>query len=134
MIYILDNNFSICYRSSALSDEGGTRVLKKPGPSRESSTSSREPSPKGKRKWKPQLPQKIILEVFNPDPDGSSRPQAPSSSNRYSIRRQSTTEEILIARGFRRESTTEDIMRCRNFRRQSTQVDYRCILKELVLC
>ena len=38
------------------------------------------------------------------------------------MRRQSTTEEILIARGFRRESTTEDIMRCRNFRRQSAQV------------
>ena len=32
------------------------------------------------------------------------------------MRRQSTTEEILIARGFRRESTTEDIMRCRNVR------------------
>ena len=27
------------------------------------------------------------------------------------IRRQSTTDEILIARGFRRESTTEDLMR-----------------------
>ncbi len=38
------------------------------------------------------------------------------------MRRQSTTEEILIARGFRRESTTEDIMRCRNFRRQSQVV------------
>lgn len=37
-------------------------------------------------------------------------------------RRQSTTtEEILIARGFRRQSTTEEMMRCRNFRRQSTQ-------------
>ena len=27
------------------------------------------------------------------------------------IRRQSTTDEILIARGFRRESTNEDLMR-----------------------
>ena len=44
------------------------------------------------------------------------------SGNRNQMRRQSTTEEILIARGFRRESTTEDIMRCRNFRRQSAQV------------
>ena len=35
------------------------------------------------------------------------------------MRRQSTTEEILIARGFRRESTTEDMQRCRNFRRQT---------------
>ena len=41
---------------------------------------------------------------------------------RVKIRRQSTTtEEILIARGFRRQSTTEEMMRCRNFRRQSTQ-------------
>ena len=39
------------------------------------------------------------------------------------MRRQSTTEEILIARGFRRESTTEDILRCRNFRRQSVQYE-----------
>ena len=39
------------------------------------------------------------------------------------LRRQSTTDEILIARGFRRESTTEDLMRCRNFRRQSSIVD-----------
>lgn len=39
------------------------------------------------------------------------------------IRRQSTTEEILIARGFRRTSTTEEMIRCRNFRRQSSQSD-----------
>ncbi|XP_076752653.1 rap GTPase activating protein radish isoform X1 [Xylocopa sonorina] len=36
-------------------------------------------------------------------------------------RRQSTTTEIFIARGFRRQSTTEEIKRCRNFRRQSSQ-------------
>ena len=41
------------------------------------------------------------------------------------MRRQSTTEEILIARGFRRESTTEDIMRCRNFRRQNEVKFYK---------
>ncbi|KAL7032951.1 hypothetical protein ACKWTF_007435 [Chironomus riparius] len=47
------------------------------------------------------------------------RPQA--------IRRQSsTTEEILIARGFRRQSTTEEMIRCRNFRRQSSQSDDTC--------
>ncbi|KAK0158596.1 hypothetical protein PV328_009575 [Microctonus aethiopoides] len=39
------------------------------------------------------------------------------------VRRQSTTEEILIARGFRRQSTTEERIRCRNFRRQSSQSD-----------
>lgn len=44
-------------------------------------------------------------------------------SARYTMRRQSTTEEILIARGFRRESRTEDMMRCRNFRRQSTTAE-----------
>lgn len=38
-----------------------------------------------------------------------------------SRRQSTTTEEILIARGFRRQSTTEEMMRCRNFRRQSTQ-------------
>ncbi|XP_050477240.1 uncharacterized protein LOC126867115 isoform X4 [Bombus huntii] len=36
-------------------------------------------------------------------------------------RRQSTTDEIFIARGFRRQSTTEETIRCRNFRRQSSQ-------------
>ncbi|MCL4142430.1 UNVERIFIED_CONTAM: hypothetical protein GTU68_043381 [Idotea baltica] len=61
----------------------------------------------------------------------SRSPRSPDSSSTCSsrehspkergLRRQSTTEEILIARGFRRQSTTEDIMRARNFRRQSTQ-------------
>ncbi len=54
-------------------------------------------------------------------PEGGPPPGIAQSS-RYNMRRQSTTEEILIARGFRRESTTEDIMRCRNFRRQSQVV------------
>lgn len=36
------------------------------------------------------------------------------------IKRQSTTEEILISRGFRRESTTEELIKGRNFCR--TQV------------
>jgi hypothetical protein len=53
------------------------------------------------------------------DSDGCNYPPA-GGGHSNQIRRQSTTEEILIARGFRRESTTEDIMRCRNFRRQST--------------
>ena len=53
--------------------------------------------------------------------DGDGRP-TPPVSNRCTVRRQSTTtEEILIARGFRRESTTEDMMRCRNFRRPGQQ-------------
>ncbi|KAF7996771.1 hypothetical protein HCN44_002417 [Aphidius gifuensis] len=46
-----------------------------------------------------------------------------SIQNAPVIRRQSTTEEILIARGFRRQSTTEEMIRCRNFRRQSSQSD-----------
>lgn len=55
----------------------------------------------------------------NPPIECAPRPQA--------IRRQSsTTEEILIARGFRRQSTTEEMIRCRNFRRQSSQSDDVC--------
>lgn len=63
----------------------------------------------------------------------SRSPRSPDSSSTCSsrehspkergLRRQSTTEEILLARGFRRQSTTEDIMRARNFRRQSSQSD-----------
>ncbi|XP_065344510.1 uncharacterized protein rsh isoform X2 [Cloeon dipterum] len=63
----------------------------------------------------------------------SRAPRSPDSSSTCSsrdpspkappIRRQSTTEEILIARGFRRQSTTEEMIRCRNFRRQSSQSD-----------
>uniref|UniRef100_A0A182MCU4 Uncharacterized protein n=1 Tax=Anopheles culicifacies TaxID=139723 RepID=A0A182MCU4_9DIPT len=58
------------------------------------------------------------------DASPCARPPPPTeSSARPSIRRQSTTEEILIARGFRRQSTTEEMIRCRNFRRQSSQSD-----------
>ncbi|KAJ3658730.1 hypothetical protein Zmor_010454 [Zophobas morio] len=58
------------------------------------------------------------------DPSPSNRPVPPPTENyRPTIRRQSTTEEILIARGFRRQSTTEEMIRCRNFRRQSSQSD-----------
>ncbi|XP_037080824.1 uncharacterized protein LOC119101580 [Pollicipes pollicipes] len=53
-------------------------------------------------------------------PDGSSTGSSRDPSPNSSFRRQSTTEEILIAKGFRRQSTTEDMVRCRNFRRQST--------------
>ncbi|XP_067637102.1 uncharacterized protein rsh isoform X3 [Eurosta solidaginis] len=63
------------------------------------------------------------------DPSPCSRPPPlPSAepSSRPTIRRQSTTEEILIARGFRRQSTTEEMIRCRNFRRQSSQSDDVC--------
>ncbi len=55
-----------------------------------------------------------------------SRPPPVSYSRAPTIRRQSTTEEILIARGFRRLSTTEEMIRCRNFRRQSSQSDDCC--------
>lgn len=55
------------------------------------------------------------------DPSPGARPP-----ERTMIRRQSTTEEILIARGFRRQSTTEEMIRCRNFRRQSSQSDDAC--------
>ena len=61
----------------------------------------------------------------SPD-SGSSREASPKFGEGHptiGIRRQSTTDEILIARGFRRESTTEDLMRCRNFRRQSSTAD-----------
>lgn len=58
------------------------------------------------------------------DPSPSNRPPPPpQEQHRPAIRRQSTTEEILIARGFRRQSTTEEMIRCRNFRRQSSQSD-----------
>lgn len=58
------------------------------------------------------------------DPSPSNRPvPTPPEQHRPAIRRQSTTEEILIARGFRRQSTTEEMIRCRNFRRQSSQSD-----------
>ncbi|XP_060531510.1 uncharacterized protein LOC132705096 [Cylas formicarius] len=58
------------------------------------------------------------------DPSPCNRGPPPTTENyRPAIRRQSTTEEILIARGFRRQSTTEEMIRCRNFRRQSSQSD-----------
>ncbi|KRK06194.1 uncharacterized protein Dyak_GE17040, isoform B [Drosophila yakuba] len=63
------------------------------------------------------------------DPSPCSRPQTQPTveqNQRPAIRRQSTTEEILIARGFRRQSTTEEMIRCRNFRRQSSQSDDVC--------
>ncbi|KAH8293343.1 hypothetical protein KR018_007674, partial [Drosophila ironensis] len=63
------------------------------------------------------------------DPSPCSRPPpipAVEQNQRPAIRRQSTTEEILIARGFRRQSTTEEMIRCRNFRRQSSQSDDVC--------
>ncbi|XP_034140008.1 uncharacterized protein LOC117591027 isoform X3 [Drosophila guanche] len=63
------------------------------------------------------------------DPSPCSRPPplpTVEQSQRPAIRRQSTTEEILIARGFRRQSTTEEMIRCRNFRRQSSQSDDVC--------
>lgn len=64
------------------------------------------------------------FDVAHRDASPCARPPPPTESTaRPSIRRQSTTEEILIARGFRRQSTTEEMIRCRNFRRQSSQSD-----------
>nr|XP_024216612.1 serine/arginine repetitive matrix protein 1-like isoform X2 [Halyomorpha halys] len=54
------------------------------------------------------------------------KPPPPPPVHAPIIRRQSTTEEILIARGFRRQSTTEEMIRCRNFRRQSSQSEDCC--------
>ncbi|XP_018327359.1 uncharacterized protein LOC108738444 [Agrilus planipennis] len=59
----------------------------------------------------------------DPSPCNKSVVPPPPEPYRPTIRRQSTTEEILIARGFRRQSTTEEMIRCRNFRRQSSQSD-----------
>lgn len=61
----------------------------------------------------------------DPSPCGKSVAQPPPT-HAPAIRRQSTTEEILIARGFRRQSTTEEMIRCRNFRRQSSQSEDCC--------
>lgn len=75
--------------------------------------------------WVSQL---ILLLNFR-DPSPGRIPNAPieCAPRPQAIRRQSsTTEEILIARGFRRQSTTEEMIRCRNFRRQSSQSDDTC--------
>lgn len=67
-----------------------------------------------------------LLSLYR-DQSPSARPIPPTECViRPAIRRQSTTEEILIARGFRRQSTTEEMIRCRNFRRQSSQSDDVC--------
>lgn len=62
----------------------------------------------------------------DPSPCARGGPPPISDNYRPAIRRQSTTEEILIARGFRRQSTTEEMIRCRNFRRQSSQSAEEC--------
>ncbi|XP_063224698.1 uncharacterized protein LOC134532208 [Bacillus rossius redtenbacheri] len=82
-------------RRQSTSIAGGYRGAPR-SPESSSTCSSRDPSPCGR---------------------ACAPPHAPA------IRRQSTTEEILIARGFRRQSTTEEMIRCRNFRRQSSQSD-----------
>ncbi|XP_071749339.1 uncharacterized protein rsh isoform X3 [Lepeophtheirus salmonis] len=89
-------------RSSCLSEDGAKihyRYRNHNSPESSSAHSSIEHSPK----------------------DTESRPNL--NSNRYQMRRQSTTEEILIARGFRMEASNEDMLRRRNFRRQSTQIE-----------
>lgn len=70
------------------------------------------------------------MNTLHRDPSPCARPPPPplqtECAPRPAIRRQSTTEEILISRGFRRQSTTEEMIRCRNFRRQSSQSDDTC--------
>ena len=83
-------------RRQSTSITGGYRGIPPRSPESSSTCSSRDPSPCNRA------------------------PPAPTSHAPV-IRRQSTTEEILIARGFRRQSTTEEMIRCRNFRRQSSQ-------------
>lgn len=93
------------HRRHALRRQSSSAARSPRSPDSTSICSSRDASPCGRP---PPLP---VVE------QGSSRP---------AIRRQSTTEEILIARGFRRQSTTEEMIRCRNFRRQSSQSDDVC--------
>lgn len=74
---------------------------------------------------------KNIFILFYSDPSPCARGTQPQPlpvecAPRPIVRRQSTTEEILISRGFRRQSTTEEMIRCRNFRRQSSQSDDTC--------
>ena len=83
-------------QSTSITGGGGCRGMPPRSPESSSTCSSRDPSP-------------------------CNRTSAPPPSHAPAIRRQSTTEEILIARGFRRQSTTEEMIRCRNFRRQSSQ-------------
>ncbi|KAG8226253.1 hypothetical protein J437_LFUL004810 [Ladona fulva] len=77
------------------------------------STGDEHPPPRGRRSSRAPRSPESSSTCSSRDPS----PKAPA------IRRQSTTEEILIARGFRRQSTTEEMIRCRNFRRQSSQSD-----------
>lgn len=95
------------HRRHTLRRQSSSAARSSRSPDSASISSSRDASPSGRP---PPLP---VVEC------GSSRP---------AIRRQSTTEEILIARGFRRQSTTEEMIRCRNFRRQSSQSDDVCRL------
>ncbi|XP_055380514.1 serine/arginine repetitive matrix protein 2-like isoform X2 [Condylostylus longicornis] len=90
-------------RQSSSAGHGGSRT-----PDSSSCCSSRDPSP-----------------CARPPPDRGENNRE-SSGRPSAVRRQSTTEEILIARGFRRQSTTEEMIRCRNFRRQSSQSDDVC--------
>ncbi|XP_039293776.1 uncharacterized protein LOC111044358 [Nilaparvata lugens] len=90
-------------QSTSVQGGGGRRGSHSPrSPESSSTCSSRDPSP------------------------GKPVSSSGGPSHAPAIRRQSTTEEILIARGFRRQSTTEEMIRCRNFRRQSSQSDDCC--------
>ena len=114
---------------SAAEDAGGSRKGRRD--SRQDGSSerdSRESSPRSMvKRWGRRWSSGAKEDKTCRSPDsGSSREASPKFGEGHpaiGLRRQSTTDEILIARGFRRESTTEDLMRCRNFRRQSSTVD-----------
>ena len=115
-------------RDSSLSPDSAAVEGSRPHLSPEASDSnSRETSPRSRLRRQ----STTAVDYCGRGRRQSKSPRSPDSSSTCSsrdhspkdmgLRRQSTTEEILIARGFRRQSTTEDIMRARNFRRQSTQ-------------
>jgi hypothetical protein len=110
----------------------GRRDSRQEGSSGERDGSSRESSPRSPisrlKRWGRRRSSSTKDERASRSPDScSSREPSPKfefeGHPNIGLRRQSTTDEILIARGFRRESTTEDLMRCRNFRRQSSTAD-----------
>ncbi|XP_024085249.1 uncharacterized protein LOC106662692, partial [Cimex lectularius] len=127
-------------RRDSLSPDSASCVASRPS-RRDSRASRLSPDRGGERESSPRRSRLRRQSTSIMGRRGSRSPRSPESSSTCSsrdaspckpppppthapaIRRQSTTEEILIARGFRRQSTTEEMIRCRNFRRQSSQSD-----------
>ncbi|XP_031831114.1 rap GTPase activating protein radish isoform X2 [Nomia melanderi] len=57
------------------------------------------------------------------EPSPCARASSRSAQQAPIVRRQSVTDEIMMARGFWRQNTTEEMIRLRNFRKQSSQSD-----------